>query len=66
MNEGLIFSLLLGVIMFAVAVMAFWRGLIHWKRGGGIKDKVLMMVMFVVSAFATVSFWTWVIDLSSG
>ena len=66
MDEELTSSLLLGVIMFAVAVMAFWRGLIHWKRGDGIKDKVLMMVMFVVSTFATVSFWTWVMGLSSG
>ena len=66
MDEALIIDLLLGAIMFAVAVMAFWRGLIHRKRGQGVKDKVLTIVMFAVSVFATVSFWTLVIDLFSG
>lgn len=66
MDEALIIDLLLGAIMFAVAVMAFWRGLIHRRRGEGVKDKVLTIVMFAVSGLATVSFWTLVIDFSSG
>ena len=66
MDEALIIDLLLGVIMFVVAVIAFGRWLVHRKRGEGVKDRVLTIVMFAVSVFATVSFCTLVIDLFSG
>ena len=43
MDEALIIDLLLGVIMFVVAVIAFGRWLVHRKRGEGVKDRVLTL-----------------------
>ena len=55
-------NVLLLIVVFAVATIAFVRALIYWKRGNGLKDRILMLVLFAVSAYATVSFWLFVAD----
>ncbi len=56
-------NVLLLIVVFAVAAIAFVRALFYWKRGDGLKDRILMLVLFAVSAYATVSFWLFVADL---
>ena len=56
-------NVLLLIVVFAVAAIAFVRALFYWKRGNGLKDRILMLVLFAVSAYATVSFWLFVADL---
>ncbi len=56
-------NVLLLIVVFAVAVIAFVRALFYWKRGNGLKDRILMLVLFSVSIYATVSFWLFVADL---
>ena len=56
-------NVLLLIVVFAVATIAFVRALFYWKRGDGLKDRILMLVLFAVSAYATVSFWLFVSDL---
>ena len=56
-------NVLLLIVVFAVATIAFVRALFYWKRGDGLKDRILMLVLFAVSAYATVSFWLFVADL---
>ena len=58
-------NVLLLIVVFAVATIAFVRALFYWKRGDGLKDRILMLVLFAVSAYATVSFWLFVSDLIS-
>ena len=55
-------NVLLLIVVFAVAAIAFVRALFYWKRGNGLKDRILMLVLFAVSAYATVSFWLFVAD----
>ena len=55
-------NVLLLIVVFAVAAIAFIRALFYWKRGNGLKDRILMLVLFAVSAYATVSFWLFVAD----
>ena len=55
-------NVLLLIVVFAVAAIAFVRALFYWKRGDGLKDRILMLVLFAVSAYATVSFWLFVAD----
>ena len=56
-------NVLLLIVVFAVAAIAFVRALFYWKRGNGLKDRILMLVLFSVSIYATVSFWLFVADL---
>ena len=56
-------NVLLLIVVFAVAAIAFVRALFYWKRGNGLKDRILMLVLFSVSAYATVSCWLFVADL---
>ena len=56
-------NVLLLIVVFAVAVIAFVRALFYRKRGNGLKDRILMLVLFSVSIYATVSFWLFVADL---
>lgn len=63
MGEGMLSSLLLVIVVFAVAVLAFVRGFFYWKRSSGTKDRILMLVMFAISAYATVSFWLFVMEM---
>ena len=56
-------NVLLLIVVFAVATIAFVRALFYWKRGYGLKARILMLVLFSVSAYATVSFWLFVADL---
>ena len=58
-------DVLLLIVVFAVATIAFVRALFYWKRGDGLKDRILMLILFAVSAYATVSFWLFVSDLVS-
>ena len=58
-------NVLLLIVVFAVATIAFVRALFYWKRGDGLKDRILMLILFAVSAYATVSFWLFVADLIS-
>ena len=58
-------NVLLLIVVFAVAAIAFVRALFYWKRGDGLKDRILMLILFAVSAYATVSFWLFVADLIS-
>ena len=58
-------NVLLLIVVFAVAAIAFIRALFYWKRGDGLKDRILMLILFAVSAYATVSFWLFVSDLIS-
>ena len=58
-------DVLLLVVVFTVATIAFVRALFYWKRGDGLKDRILMLILFAVSAYATVSFWLFVSDLIS-
>ena len=58
-------NVLLLIVVFAVAAIAFVRALFYWKRGNGLKDRILMLILFAVSAYATVSFWLFVADLIS-
>ena len=58
-------NVLLLIVVFAVATIAFVRALFYWKRGDGLKDRILMLILFAVSAYATVSFWLFVSDLIS-
>ena len=55
-------NVLLLIVVFAVATIAFVRALFYWKRGNGLKDRILMLVLFAVAAYATVSFWLFVAD----
>ena len=55
-------NVLLLIVVFAVAAIAFVRALFYWKRGNGLKDRILMLVLFAVAAYATVSFWLFVAD----
>ena len=55
-------NVLLLIVVCAVAAIAFVRALFYWKRGNGLKDRILMLVLFAVSAYATVSFWLFVAD----
>ena len=55
-------NVLLLIVVFAVATIAFVRALFYWKRGNGLMDRILMLVLFAVSAYATVSFWVFVAD----
>ena len=56
-------NVLLLIVVFAVATIAFVRALFYWKRGDGLKDRILMLILFAVAAYATVSFWSFVGDL---
>ena len=56
-------DVLLLIVVFIVATIAFVRALFYWKRGDGLKDRILMLILFAVSAYATVSFWLFVADL---
>ena len=56
-------DVLLLIVVFVVATIAFVRALFYWKRGDGLKDRILMLILFAVSAYATVSFWLFVSDL---
>ena len=58
-------NVLLLIVVFAVAAIAFVRALFYWKRGNGLRDRILMLVLFAVAAYATVSFWLFVADLIS-
>ena len=58
-------NVLLLIVVFAVAAIAFVRALFYWKRGNGLKDRILMLILFAVSAYATVSFCLFVSDLIS-
>ena len=58
-------NVLLLIVVFAVATIAFVRALFYWKRGDGLKDRILMLVLFAVSAYATLSFWLLVADFIS-
>ena len=58
-------NVLLLIVVFVVATIAFVRALFYWKRGDGLKDRILMLILFAVSAYATVSFWLFVSDLIS-
>jgi hypothetical protein len=58
-------DVLLLIVVFVVATIAFVRALFYWKRGDGLKDRILMLILFAVSAYATVSFWLFVSDLIS-
>ena len=58
-------DVLLLIVVFIVATIAFVRALFYWKRGDGLKDRILMLILFAVSAYATVSFWLFVADLIS-
>ncbi len=58
-------DVLLLIVVFVVATIAFVRALFYWKRGDGFKDRILMLILFAVSAYATVSFWLFVSDLIS-
>ena len=58
-------DVLLLIVVFIVATIAFVRALFYWKRGDGLKDRILMLILFAVSAYATVSFWLFVSDLIS-
>ena len=58
-------DVLLLIVVFVVATIAFVRALFYWKRGDGLKDRILMLILFAVSAYATVSFWLFVADLIS-
>ena len=55
-------NVLLLIVVFAVATIAFVRALFYWKRGNGLKDRILMLVLFAVSAYATVAFWLFIAD----
>ena len=55
-------NVLLLIVVFAVATIAFVRALFYWKRGNGLKDRILMLVLIAVSAYATVSFCLFVAD----
>ena len=39
-------NVLLLIVVFAVATIAFIRALFYWKRGNGLKDRILMLVLF--------------------
>ena len=56
-------DVLLLIVVFAVATIAFVRALFYWKRGDGLKDRILMLGLFAGAAYATVSFWLFVADL---
>ena len=58
-------DVLLLIVVFVVATIAFVRALFYWQRGDGLKDRILMLILFAVSAYATVSFWLFVSDLIS-
>ena len=58
-------DVLLLIVVFVVATIAFVRALFYWKRGDGLKDRILMLILFAVSAYATVSFWLFVSDMIS-
>ena len=58
-GEGLFSDVLLLIVVFAVATLAFVRALFYWKRGNGVKDRILMLVLFVVSV------WLFVADMIS-
>ena len=58
-------NVLLLIVVFIVATIAFVRALFYWKRGDGLMDRILMLLLFAVSAYATVSFWLFVADLIS-
>ena len=58
-------DVLLLIVVFVVATIAFVRALFYWKRGDGLKDRILMLILFAVSAYATVSFWLFVSALIS-
>ena len=58
-------DVLLLIVVFVVATIAFVRALFYWKRGDGLKDRILMLILFAVSAYATVRFWLFVADLIS-
>ena len=58
-------DVLLLIVVFVVATIAFVRALFYWKRGDGLKDRILMLILFAVSAYATMSFWLFVSDLIS-
>ena len=58
-------NVLLLIVVFAVATIAFVRALFYWKRGDGLKDRILMLILFAVSAYASVSFWLFAADLIS-
>ena len=62
-GEGLFSDVLLLIVVFAVATIAFIRALFYWKRGNGAKDRVLMLGLFAVAAYATVSFWLFIADM---
>ena len=64
-GAGLFSDVLLLIVVFAVATIAFIRALFYWKRGNGAKDRVLMLVLFAVSAYATVSLWLFIADMIS-
>ena len=64
-GEGVFSDVLLLIVVFAVATIAFIRALFYWKRRNGTKDRVLMLVLFAVSAYATVSFWLFIADMIS-
>ena len=58
-------DVLLLMVVFTVATIAFVRAFFYWKRGDGLRDRILMLVLFAVAAYATVSFWLFVADLIS-
>ena len=58
-------DVLLLMVVFTVAAIAFVRALFYWKRGDGLKDRILMLVLFAVAAYATESFCIFVADLIS-
>ena len=47
-------NVLLLIVVFAVATIAFVRALFYWKRGDGLKDRILMLVLFAVSALSLI------------
>ena len=64
-GEGLFLDGLLLIVVFGVATIACVRALFYWKRGNGGQDRILMLILFVVSAYATVSFWFFVAEMIS-
>ena len=65
MGEGLFSDVLLLIVVFIVATIAFVRALFYWKRSNGVKDRMLMLILFVVSGYATLSLWVFVADMVS-
>ncbi len=39
-------DVLLLIVVFIVATIAFVRALFYWKRGDGLKDRILMLILF--------------------